>query len=134
MFTTAEILTPEFRQWQRTVKKKGAICTRCASHHFDPLHKMCRTCRALSAAGLASWRVAQKRQKLCVYCVGGQADHSIAACEYHLEYARERNQRVRDEQRAAGLCIWGRCRNRSRSGEGGYCEAHLKAMAAYKAA
>jgi hypothetical protein len=127
MFSAAEILTPEFRQWERVVKRKGAQCTMCSALHWEPLFKMCRTCRSCHAAQLSSWRTKSIKAGGCEICVGKRdKSRSGRRCEYHLDYHNELAARIRSEQKQAGLCTWSRCRNAPLHGYGaGYCEEHL---------
>lgn len=128
MFSTAQVLTQEYRQWERVVKRKGAACTSCSALHWEPMYKMCRTCRSCHNAQLVVWRAQSIKAGGCQHCVQKRDKRaSVSMCDYHLEYHRELSARIRAEQKEAGLCIWSRCRNEPLYGRGGgYCEEHLE--------
>lgn len=136
MFSTAEIATPTFKAWSRTVARKGAICTSCKGTHYEAMFKMCKTCRATSLERLTEWRANQKKQHLCHDCVEAWDEGSISRCTHHLEMEREYQSRMRGKQIKAGLCTYGRCQNRplhAKRGEGGFCEKHLQLLAERRA-
>ncbi len=114
------------RALQETLRPKPKLrrvtkyCTHCdGAHSADTL--WCSVCKATARSQAFEWRKEQKRRGLCNTCVEKMDRGSIARCTHHLAVDNAWQQARIAEQRAAGLCAWGRCQEPS---ELHYCDKH----------
>ena len=118
---------PSVKVFEQIVRKRGRECPRCGGRHRDTVYKMCQPCRDLTAAIHQAWRLDHKARKLCTECIQKKGSRGIR-CDYHLDYDNELHQRIYADQRAKGLCGFGRCKTES---ESSLCEVHAELKRAY---
>jgi hypothetical protein len=119
-----------FKVFDQIVRKRGRECTRCGGRHRDPHYKYCGPCRDLTAAWHQAYRLDHIARKICTECLVKRDKQSMRRCDRHLKMDVQYHMKQYADQRAKGLCAWGRCQNAS---ESALCEEHLEKQRAYYA-
>ena len=90
-------------------RKRTRTCTRCGSRNSNAdAYDWCKVCRELGAMRTRAYRRDHIGRKLCPHCIEKKG-RATKTCEYHRKYVNAWMDNMRSEQRAAGLCAWGRC-------------------------
>jgi len=105
---------------QRMLNRECARCG-CRFRSADRF-QWCAVCRELGALQTRTWRHAHIKRRLCPHCLHKKG-LVTQTCERHRKYVNTWMSNMRAEQRAAGLCAWGRCPEAT-DGSTWFCDAH----------